>query len=112
MGERRGTLDNLFLGLAQPVSGESFTEVLRCRNVLIEHILSSDTPGSDLYDQGQDEWVVLLQGRATLEMAGERFDLVPGDHVYIPARTPHRVIATFPEPRCLWLAVHIFPEEH
>ncbi len=102
---------NLFAGARAPDSGESFSELLSCRNVSIERILSSDTPASVLYDQEQDEWVLLLEGRATLEMAGEIFDLAPGDHVFIPARTPHRVTATFPEPRCLWLAVHIHPEE-
>ena len=81
--------------------------MLRCRGVRIERILSSDTPDSVRYDQEQDEWVVLLEGRATLEMAGENLHLAPGDHVFIPAHTPHRVTATFPEPRCLWLAVHI-----
>ena len=102
---------SLFAGLALPDRGEVFAELLRCRNVSIERILSSDTPEPVLYDQEQDEWVLLLEGRATLEMAGKTIDLAPGDHVFIPARTPHRVTATFPEPRCLWLAVHIYPEE-
>ena len=102
---------SLYVGLAPPDKGEVFTELLRRRNVGIERILSSDTPDPLLYDQEQDEWVLLLEGRATLEIAGETVDLAPGDHVFIPARTPHRVSATFPEPRCLWLAVHIYPEE-
>jgi cupin 2 domain-containing protein len=55
---------------------------------------------------------LLLEGRATLEIAGEAFDLAPGDQLFIPACIPHRVTATFPEPRCLWVAGHIFPEEH
>jgi len=32
-----------------------------------------------------------------------------GDHLFIPAHTRHRVLATSEEPRCLWLAVHIDP---
>ena len=103
--------DSLFAGQAPPDRGEVFTELLRCRNVSIERILSSDTPDPVLYDQEQDEWVLLLEGRATLEIAGEPVDLAPGDHVFVPARTPHRVTATFPDRRCLWLAVHIYPEE-
>jgi cupin 2 domain-containing protein len=102
---------SLFAGLDLPDKGEVFTELLRRRNVGIERILSSDTPDPVVYDQEQDEWVLLLEGRATLEVAGATIDLMPGDHVFIPARTPHRVSATFPEPRCLWLAVHIYPEE-
>ncbi len=102
---------NIFADPACPDSGESLTELLRCRNVSIERISSSDSPDPVLYDQEQDEWVVLLEGRATLEIVGENLDLVPGDHAFIPARTPHRVIATHPDPRCLWLAVHIYPED-
>lgn len=102
---------NLFADLARPETGELFTELLRCRNVSIERISSSHAPDPVLYDQAQDEWVILLEGRATLEIGDEKLELVPGDHLYIPARTPHRVTATFPEPRCLWLAVHIFAEE-
>jgi cupin 2 domain-containing protein len=101
---------NLFADLARPETGEIFAELLRCRNVSIERISSSYAPDLVLYDQAQDEWVILLEGRATVEIAGERLELAPGDHVYIPARTPHRVTATFPEPRCLWLAVHIYAE--
>ena len=34
-----------------------------------------------------------------------------GDWIFIPAHTPHRLIAASPLPRCLWLAVHLFPAE-
>lgn len=114
-GERLGSRllvssGNLFSELAIPENGELFTELLRCRNVSVEHISSSATPDTELCNQEQDEWVVLLEGRAVLEVAGETLNLAPGDHLFIPARTPHRVIATQPDPRCRWLAVHIFPE--
>lgn len=102
---------NIFADLVPPESGEYFAELLRCRNVRIECISSSPTPESVLYDQAQDEWVILLEGRAVLEMDSEVLDLVPGDHVFIPAHTPHRVAAAFPEPRCTWLAVHIFADD-
>jgi cupin 2 domain-containing protein len=102
---------NLFSGQTCPQTGELFGELLRCRNVSIERILSSDAPNPVRYDQVQDEWVILLEGRATLELAGAKLDLAPGDYVYIPAQTPHCVIATLPEPRCVWLAVHIYPED-
>lgn len=103
------TPHSLFFALPQPDKGEHFAELARCRNVRIERILSSVAPDPVLYDQMQDEWVILLEGSATLEVAGETVPLVPGDYLFIPAHTPHRVVATVPEPRCLWLAVHIFP---
>jgi cupin 2 domain-containing protein len=101
--------DNLFQGLQVPEVGEVF-DTLLCRGpVRIERILSSAEPDPVLYDQPQDEWVLLLEGHATLWVAGEALELGPGDHLFIPARTPHRVVRTSREPPCLWLAVHILP---
>jgi len=101
--------DNLFANLPSPTTGEVFEQLLRCRNLRIERIVSSPMPEPTLYDQPQDEWVLLLQGNASLELAGHRIDLTAGDHLFIPARSPHRVVATSGEPRCLWLAVHLDP---
>jgi cupin 2 domain-containing protein len=102
-------LANLFDHLPRPATGEAFDEVLRHHNLVIERIVSSGCPEPILYDQVQDEWVFLVQGRATLELAGETLTLGPGDHLFIPAHTPHRVLHTSHEPPCLWLAVHLYP---
>ncbi|MBK5963356.1 cupin [Thiocystis minor] len=101
---------NLFADLPQVVEGEVFEDLLRCRNLQIERIVSSDSPDSGQYDQTQDEWVCLLQGEATLWIAGEEVTLRAGDYRFIPARTSHRVLKTSREPCCLWLAVHLYPE--
>jgi cupin 2 domain-containing protein len=101
---------NLFHRLPRPATGEAFEELLRRRNLVIERIASSGHPEPVLYDQVQDEWVLLLQGEATLELAGEALELGPGDHLFIPAHTPHRVLRTSQQPRCLWLAVHLYPD--
>lgn len=101
-------MENLFANRPFLTTGEDFAELARCRNVRIERIVSSPTPDLGWYDQPQDEWVVLLEGQARLEVAGEVIELGPGDHLLIPAHTPHRVLGTSEEPRCLWLAVHIF----
>lgn len=107
---------NLFQDLEAPVTGESFKDLLVCpvqgaggsgARVRIERTLSSATPEPMLYDQPQDEWVVLLQGRARLWVAGTEHDLGPGDFLFIPAHTRHRVLETSCAPPCLWLAVHI-----
>jgi cupin 2 domain-containing protein len=100
---------NLFSDLLAPEGGEHFLELLRCRNVVIERIVSSDRPDNRIYDQTQDEWVVLLQGHASLEISGRDVTLDAGDHIFIPAGTPHRVMTTSTEPPCVWLAVHIYP---
>ena len=88
-----------------PSSGERFDELARFGNTTIERIVSSAEPGADPYDQAQDEWVVLLAGHAQLEVAGRPVDLGPGDHVSLPAHTPHRVLST--SAGTVWLAVHV-----
>jgi cupin 2 domain-containing protein len=72
--------------------------------------VSSPAPEPIVYDQVQHEWVLLLQGTAGLWLAGEEIDLRAGDSLWIPARTPHRVLWTSVDPLCVWLAVHIEPE--
>ena len=98
---------NLYELASQPGSGENFTALLHCRNVVIERIVSSAAPEPLIYDQAQDEWVLLLQGQAVLEIAGDEMRLAPGDWLFIPAHTPHRVTATSADPCCIWLAVHV-----
>jgi bis(5'-nucleosidyl)-tetraphosphatase len=101
---------NLLQDLSRPPSGERFEGLLDCGRMRIERILSSAAPNPAEYDQSQDEWVLLLEGRACLELDGQPSNLGPGDWLFIPARTPHRVLATWPEPHCLWLAVHLHQE--
>ena len=102
---------NLYGALPCPASGEVFETLLRHRNLMVERIASSDSPDPNLYDQPQDEWVLLVQGRATLELAGEPLELGPGDYLFIPAHTPHRVLHCSQDPPCLWLAVHLYPDD-
>lgn len=90
-----------------PARGERFDALLDCRNVCIERILSAPGSASGPYDQDQDEWVLLLQGQARLEVEGQPVRLAAGEALFIPAHTPHRVLDTSADPPCIWLAVHI-----
>lgn len=101
---------NLFAVIPELTEGEQFEKLLQHRNVTIERIISSSRIAPQTYDQPQDEWVILLQGEARLEMGGNELSLAKGDYLFIPARTPHRVLATSEHPQCIWLAIHIFPE--
>jgi cupin 2 domain-containing protein len=85
---------NLLSDLPQPTEGEVFDELLRRGPVRIERIVSSAFPEPVLYDQPQDEWVLLLQGEAKLWVAEDELVLRTGDSLLIPARTPHRVLST------------------
>ena len=95
---------NLFT-VETPATGEDFSALAKLRGTTIERIVSSATPGLDLYDQTQDEWVVLVRGTAQLEVGGEKLELAAGDYVLLPAHTPHRVLST--SDGALWLAVHV-----
>jgi quercetin dioxygenase-like cupin family protein/catechol 2,3-dioxygenase-like lactoylglutathione lyase family enzyme len=96
---------NLWQGAAVPETGEAFQELARIGRVVIERIASSDQPESQVYDQTHDEWVVLLSGEASIELAGTLTTLAPGDYLLLPAHTPHRVLAT--SAGATWLAVHV-----
>ena len=90
-------------------NSEVFEALVENREVLIERIISSgqETAPGSWYDQSRDEWVVLLQGEATLSYEDTtEVRLKAGDFLLIPAGTRHRVEKTSVTPPCIWLAVH------
>lgn len=104
----RDSTPNLFKAPDPPAQGERFDTLLTHRNLVIERIVS----GADIqpveYVQPQDEWVLLVQGAAVMDVAGTRTALGAGDYLFLPAGTPHRVESC--EPGTLWLAIHLHPE--
>lgn len=75
------------------------------RDLRLERIVSMGQ-ASDWYDQMEDEYVILVQGEATLVFAeGPAVNLCAGDTLLIPAHQKHRVSATSVEPPCIWLCV-------
>lgn len=100
-------MGNLFADFEVPLNGERFEALLSHKNLVVERIISSAdiTPTESV--QEQDEWVVLLQGEATLEVAGEAVELRSGDYLFLPAGTPHVVRRV--TNGALWLAVHLHP---
>ena len=89
---------------AAPETGESVLRLAEMNGLVIEHILSSALDEPVDYDQDHDEWVVLLEGAAELDVSGERVSLVRGDWLLLPRRTRHRVVRA--APGTSWLAVH------
>lgn len=100
-------IGNLLAEADPPAAGERFETLLRHGPLHIERIVSSAAVVPIEHCQEQDEWVALLRGEAALEVAGQAVELREGDHLFLPAGTPHRVL------RCsagtLWLAVHLHP---
>lgn len=101
------SIANLFHDSQPPAEGERFDTLLSHRNLQIERILSSSRIESVDYVQEQDEWVLLARGAASMTVAGEAIELSAGDHLFLPAGTPHRVERT--SDGALWLAIHLHP---
>jgi len=101
---------NLFGGASSSRPDELVETLLETGAFRLERIVSIGhaTPAGEWYDQERDEWVVLLSGRAGLRFA-DRDDVVemlPGDHLVIPAHRRHRVEWTDAAQPTVWLALH------
>ena len=99
---------NLFENIPENISEEVFTALLSAENVRIERIVSfgQNSPPGFWYNQKENEWIILLEGSATLKMEeGSTIDLMPGDFMNIPAGQRHRVEKTDLNRRTIWLAV-------
>lgn len=108
-GPRAGSL----YALPQVLEEERFDTLEEGAGWRLERIVSHGqaSPEGFWYDQPQDEWVVLLRGRAALRFAGEAGlrELGPGDWVAIPAGCRHRVEWTAEAEPTVWLALHTAP---
>ncbi len=74
----------------------------------VEHIVSHGqaSPTGFWYDQDEDEFVLVLEGAAELEVEGEGIvRLGVGDWLDLPAHLRHRVAWTHPDRHTVWLAV-------
>ncbi|HEY0584685.1 MAG TPA: cupin domain-containing protein [Pseudoduganella sp.] len=98
-------MGNLYEDALPPAKGERFDTLLSHQGLVIERIVSTSKIESQEYLQEQDEWVLLLTGEATLEVAGSEVPLKAGDYLFLPARTPHTVRRV--SDGALWLAVHL-----
>ncbi|TCM16453.1 cupin 2 domain-containing protein [Novosphingobium sp. PhB165] len=99
---------NLFVVEQGFEADERFEDLLRRPGIRIERIVSHGhvTPPEQPYQQDWDEWVLVLEGAAELMLNGlERHALAVGEHLLIPAGTPHLV--TYTASPTIWLAIHI-----
>ena len=89
-----------------PQSGEDLSTLLSHKNIKINRIVSSDDVEPVEYIQEEDEWLILLEGQATLLIDNNEKVLTKGDTLFIPAKVPHKVLET--KDGTVWLTVHIF----
>jgi len=93
---------NIYDYLPPGKGGEQVDILLHEAGVRIERI-ASNAARTDWYDQAEDEWVVLLEGRAELEIGTQRVPLRRGDTLLLRAHQRHRVVSTSED--ALWLTV-------
>ena len=101
---------NVLGDLPQDIPDELFQVLVETPGIRIERIVSHGqcSPAGFWYDQACAEWVLVLQGRASVRLEAEDrlVELTPGRHLLIPAGVRHRVEWTDPDQPTIWLAVH------
>ena len=96
---------NIFSYEVPEIDSESFFTELEDENVVIKTIVSNTLSTSQTFVQECDEWVVVLQGCAKIEMDGVTHKLKKGDTLFIPAGKEHTLLKT--KKIVIWLAVYI-----
>lgn len=107
---KKPAVQNILTDIPAQLPKELFTSLLKNEQLQIERIVSRGHRNAqdEWYDQTNDEWIILIQGKATLEFSGqaELTTLKAGDYLLIPAHCRHRVEWTDPKKETIWLAVH------
>ena len=101
-------MTNIFNNIPSDLSEEVFEKLAGNSKVTIERIVSNGhkSPDDFWYDQTQNEWVMVLKGRAKLAFEdGRIIELAQGDYCDIPAHQKHRVVWTQENTETVWLAV-------
>lgn len=104
-------MNNLLAPLPNASGAEYIEELHAASGVCIQRIVSHGqaSPEGFWYDQAQEEWVAILQGRARVRFEDGVVEMSAGDYLLIPAHRRHRVDWTDPDRATIWLAVHMVP---
>ena len=105
---------NIFADLPQHMPKELVQTLLQAADVRIERIISHGhaSPPDFWYDQGQSEWVIVLQGAARLQFEDGMVEMKVGDFINIPANKKHRIDWTKPDEPTVWLGVRYGKRTH
>ena len=97
---------NILNSINIPKNGENFTTLLNHKNIKIVRIISSDILDTNKYIQNEDEWILIIEGKATIKMNNKEYNLIKGDTLFIPSKTEHIINSV--ESGTIWLAIHIY----
>ena len=102
-------IENIFENIPDDVSKEVTKKIFESGKVRLEKIISKghSSPKGFWYDQEENEWVIILKGKAKLlfEDETESVILSEGDFINIPSHKKHRVEWTDASVYTIWLAV-------
>jgi len=102
-------IENIFENIPNDISKEVTKKIFESKKIRIEKIISKghSSPKGFWYDQEENEWVILIKGKAKLlfENETESVFLSEGDFVNIPSHTKHRVEWTEASAVTIWLAI-------
>ncbi|WP_245806423.1 cupin domain-containing protein [Francisella halioticida] len=86
---------------------EVFTDLLKYENVHVEKIISYGqvTDTDKPYVQDHDEWVLVLKGKAKLNLEAKEHILEEGRYLFIPKGSKHWL--TYTAIPTIWLAIHL-----
>ena len=102
------SMNNFFENIHENLPHELIETFVQSKNVKIERIVSDghSSPPNFWYDQDQNEFVLLLQGRALIEFKNEEsIELIVGDYQIIHAHKKHRVSYTDANSKTIWLTI-------
>ncbi len=103
--------ENIFENIKINKDKEQFNDIINTKDVRIERIVSNGQISEQdfWYDQNENEFVVVLKGRAILQIKQnneiKEYVLNEGDYLNIQANIKHRVKYTSLDEPTVWLAV-------
>jgi cupin 2 domain-containing protein len=98
-------MSNIYNYELPEIDSEKFQTLLTHKNVEIKTIVSNTLSTPQTFKQECDEWVIVLQGCAKIEMDDKEYKLKKGDTLFIPANKEHKLLKT--KKVAIWLAVYI-----
>ena len=103
-------MKNLFADIPENLKEELLQTLLQTPCFHMEKIVSNGhcSPDGFWYDQDENEWVIVIEGSAAVQFAGDSEPVVlqRGSYLNIPAHKRHRVAWTDPNQKTVWLAIH------
>ena len=100
-------ISSLLAEFPSPLHQELSDTLVQAKSVRIERIVSHGhvSPPDFWCDQGENEFVLLIQGAARLRFEDEVLEMKADDWIDVPAHRKHRVERKIPDEKAIWLAV-------